>query len=48
MAAAIADRPAAAMTQPADLARVIALLLDLPNEASTAEFCVNCQLEESF
>lgn len=48
MAAAITDRPAAAMTQAHDLARIIALLLDLPNEASTAEFCVNCQLEESF
>lgn len=48
MAAAITDRPALAMTQPDDLARIIALLLDLPNEASTAEYCVNCQLEESF
>lgn len=48
MAAAITDRAAQAMTQPADLARIIALLLDLPNEASTAEYCVNCQLEESF
>jgi hypothetical protein len=24
------------------------MLLDLPNEASVAEFAVNCQLEESF
>lgn len=48
MAGALTDRPAAAMTQPADLARVIEMLIDLPNEASVAEFCVNCQLEESF
>jgi NAD(P)-dependent dehydrogenase (short-subunit alcohol dehydrogenase family) len=48
MALAITDRPAAQMTQAADLARVIAMLLDLPNEASVAEFAVNCQLEENF
>lgn len=35
----------AQMTRPEDLARAIALLLDLPNEASVAEFCVNCRLE---
>lgn len=48
MALAIADREAAAMTQPEDLARVIQMLIDLPNEASVAEFAVNCQLEERF
>lgn len=48
MAAGITDRPAETMTQPEDLARVINLLIDLPNEASVAEFCVNCQLEESY
>lgn len=48
MAAAITDRPANAMTQPADLARIIAMLVSLPNEASVAEFAVNCQLEEFF
>ncbi|MBM1816012.1 SDR family NAD(P)-dependent oxidoreductase [Pseudosulfitobacter pseudonitzschiae] len=48
MAMAITDRAADAMTQPDDLARVIEMLIDLPNEASVAEFCVNCQLEESF
>lgn len=36
------------MTQPDDLARIIALLLDLPNEAVVAEFAVNCTLEPSF
>jgi len=48
MAMALTDRPADLMTDPADLARVIAMLIELPNEASVAEFCVNCQLEESF
>ncbi|QUS36647.1 SDR family NAD(P)-dependent oxidoreductase [Falsirhodobacter algicola] len=48
MAAGLTDRPAAAMTQPGDIARAVALLIDLPNEASVAEFCINCQLEESF
>jgi NADP-dependent 3-hydroxy acid dehydrogenase YdfG len=48
MAAALTDRPAAAMTQPADLARIITMLVSLPNEASVAEFAVNCQLEEFF
>ncbi|MTH65671.1 SDR family NAD(P)-dependent oxidoreductase [Paracoccus shanxieyensis] len=48
MARALTDRGDSAMTQPADLARIIAMILDLPNEASVAEFAVNCQLEESF
>lgn len=48
MAQALTDRPAAAMTSPHDLARIIAMILDLPNEASVAEFAVNCQLEEFF
>ncbi|HEY0212729.1 MAG TPA: SDR family NAD(P)-dependent oxidoreductase [Paenirhodobacter sp.] len=48
MALGLTDRPAEQMTAPTDLARVIALLIDLPNQASVAEFCVNCQLEESF
>ncbi|MCA0043490.1 SDR family NAD(P)-dependent oxidoreductase [Celeribacter litoreus] len=48
MALAISDRAAEAMTDPKDLAAVIQMLIELPNEASVAEFCVNCQLEESF
>ena len=35
------------MTQPEDVARIAAMLLDLPNEASVAEFAVNCVLEPS-
>lgn len=48
MALAITDRPAEQMTDPRDLARIVAMILDLPNEASVAEFAVNCQLEECF
>lgn len=48
MATGLTDRDTATMTQPDDLARVIEMLIELPNEASVAEFCVNCQLEESF
>lgn len=48
MALSISDRDAQTMTQPEDLARVIQMLIELPNEASVAEFTVNCQLEESF
>ncbi|NVO27213.1 SDR family NAD(P)-dependent oxidoreductase [Donghicola sp. C2-DW-16] len=48
MAMSITDRAPAAMTQPEDLARVIQMLIDLPNEASVAELAVNCQLEERF
>jgi len=40
--------PAEKMTQPEDLARIIAMLVNLPNEASVAEFAVHCQLEESY
>jgi NADP-dependent 3-hydroxy acid dehydrogenase YdfG len=35
------------MTRPGDVARIVAMLLDLPNEASVAEFTVNCVLEPS-
>lgn len=48
MARTLTPRADRDMTDPADLARVIAMLIDLPNEASVAEFAVNCQLEESF
>ena len=48
MAAALTQRPAELLTQPDDLARIVAMLLALPNSASVAEFAVNCQLEEFF
>ncbi|WP_213880787.1 SDR family NAD(P)-dependent oxidoreductase [Pseudomonas sp. dw_358] len=48
MALALSSRDPALMTQAEDIGRAVALLLDLPNEASVAEFAINCQLEESY
>ncbi|MGH6860014.1 MAG: SDR family NAD(P)-dependent oxidoreductase [Phyllobacterium sp.] len=48
MARSLTDRDAGAMTQPSDIARIALMLLDLPNEASVAEFTINCQLEEMY
>lgn len=48
MARSISDREEELMTNPRDIARVVVMLLDLPNEASVAEFAINCQLEETF
>jgi NAD(P)-dependent dehydrogenase (short-subunit alcohol dehydrogenase family) len=48
MARGLTDRAEDKMTSADDLARIIAMLIGLPNEASVAEFAVNCQLEESY
>ncbi|MHB2266065.1 SDR family NAD(P)-dependent oxidoreductase [Aliihoeflea sp. PC F10.4] len=48
MALGLTDHGAEQMTDPDDLARIISLLISLPNKASVAEFAVNCQIEESF
>jgi len=48
MARSLTSREDKLMTDPADIARITAMLLDLPNEASVAEFTINCQLEESY
>lgn len=48
MARSITDRADDAMTDPAELAGVIAMLIGLSNTASVAEFAVNCQLEELY
>lgn len=48
MARGLTSKPESEMTDPRDLARIISMLIDLPNEASVAEFAINCQLEESF
>ncbi|TFF23385.1 SDR family NAD(P)-dependent oxidoreductase [Jiella endophytica] len=48
MARQITDRDDAAMTDPAELADVVAMLIGLSNTASVAEFAVNCQLEEQY
>ena len=47
MSAAVTDRPAETMTQPEDLARIVAFVLDLPNTASIATLPINSTLEES-
>jgi NADP-dependent 3-hydroxy acid dehydrogenase YdfG len=48
MARGISGRADSEMTSPQDLARIIAMLIELPNEASVAELAINCQLEESY
>ncbi|MFM0594851.1 MULTISPECIES: SDR family NAD(P)-dependent oxidoreductase [Paraburkholderia] len=48
MAAGIADLPPDAMTQPEDLARIVANTIELPNSASVAEILVNCRHEDLF
>ncbi|TVQ52622.1 MAG: SDR family NAD(P)-dependent oxidoreductase [Rhodobacteraceae bacterium] len=48
MARGLSAMPPSAMTRPEDVARLVALALDLPNEASVAELAVNCQAEDSF
>jgi NAD(P)-dependent dehydrogenase (short-subunit alcohol dehydrogenase family) len=47
MSAAVTDRAPETMTQPDDLARVVAFVLDLPNRASIATLPINSTLEES-
>ncbi|RWX81040.1 SDR family NAD(P)-dependent oxidoreductase [Neorhizobium lilium] len=48
MARGLTDRDDRLMTDPDDIGRIVAMLACLPNEASVAEFAINCQLEESF
>lgn len=48
MARAITDFPEAEMTQAEDVARLVSLALDTPNEASLAELHVSCQHEEFY
>lgn len=48
MATGLTDRDPDAMTQPADIARVVAMVLDLPNTASVSEIPVNCILDDSY
>lgn len=47
MVAAVADPPAEAMIQPADLAELVATVIALPNNAAIAELPVNCRLEHT-
>jgi len=48
MATGLAKRPPEAMTQPQDVARIVAFLLDLPDTASIAEIPINSTLEDSW
>ena len=46
MAIGLSERPVADMTQPQDVARIVGMILDLPNTASVAEIPINSTLEE--
>jgi NAD(P)-dependent dehydrogenase (short-subunit alcohol dehydrogenase family) len=48
MVQGLTDADPAALTQTGDVARLVSLILDLPNSASVAELPINWQLEESF
>lgn len=48
MGLSVSGRLAETMTSPGDLARIVSMLIDLPNQASVAEFAVNCQVEEVY
>lgn len=48
MAFAVSSMKPEDMTPPTELARIVSLVLDLPNTASIAEIPINCNLEESF
>jgi NAD(P)-dependent dehydrogenase (short-subunit alcohol dehydrogenase family) len=48
MAAGLADLPPEAMTQPEDIALLVANTIELPNSASVAEILVNCRHEDLF
>ncbi|APR38715.1 SDR family NAD(P)-dependent oxidoreductase [Paraburkholderia sp. SOS3] len=47
MAASLADLEPSAMTQPRDIATLIANTIELPNSASMAELLVNCRFEDT-
>ncbi len=44
---AAAAFPAEAMSQPSDVAELVATVLSLPNSAAMAEVLVNCRLEDT-
>jgi len=46
MSVGLTDRAPEEMTQPADIARLVGMVLDLPNTASVAEIQINSTLEE--
>ena len=48
MAAAVTDTSPETMTQPAEIARLVEVALDLPNTASVAEIAINARVEGRF
>lgn len=48
MAFGVTDHPPEAMTDPGDIAKIVALVLDLPNTASVSEVPINCLLDDSY
>jgi len=48
MAFAVSDLSPGDMTPPEEIARIVALTLDLPNTASIAEIPINCKIEEAY
>jgi len=48
MAFGISDKAPAEMTDPKDVARIVAFALDLPNTASVSEIPINSSLDESY
>lgn len=48
MAFGLTKKPLQEMTPPEEIARIVALVLDLPNTASVAEVPINCNYEESY
>ena len=48
MAFRLTDMSPGDMTPPEEVARIVALVLDLPNTASVAEIPINCKIEEAY
>lgn len=48
MARGLTTRDEESLTRPEDVARLVAMAIDLPNAASVAELAVNCQAEELY
>ena len=48
MAFGLTDMSPGDMTPPEEVARIVALVLDLPNTASIAEIPINCKIEEAY
>lgn len=48
MAFGLTDMSPGDMTPPGEVARIVALVLDLPNTASVAEIPINCKIEEAY